>query len=50
MLKVENEDHKKMLINILLNNLTLYYTQQPILRLITYLNTQMLPSLETGPN
>ncbi len=48
-LKVPNNDNKKLLIDILLNNLTIYYTQQPILRLITYLNTQMLPSFETGP-
>lgn len=38
-----------MLIDTTLNNLTIYYSQQPILRLITYLNTQMLPSFETGP-
>ena len=37
-----------MLINTHLNNLTFYYSQQPILRLIAYLNTQMLPSLDTG--
>lgn len=37
-----------MLIDTKLNNLTVYYTQQPVLRLITYLNTQMLPALETG--
>ena len=37
-----------MLIDTRLNNLTMYYTQQPVLRLITYLNTQMLPSFDTG--
>lgn len=31
-----------------LANLTVYYTQQPILRIITYLMTQMLPSFQTG--
>lgn len=29
-------------------NLTAYYLQQPILRLITYLNSQLLPSLATN--
>ncbi len=38
-----------MFIDMKLANLTTYYVQQPILRLITYLNTQMLPSFETGP-
>lgn len=38
-----------MLIDVKLANLTVYYIQQPILRLITYLNTQMLPSFESGP-
>ena len=37
-----------MFIETKLNNLVIYYTQQPILRLITYLNTQMLPSFDTG--
>lgn len=37
------------MIDTKLNNLTVYYSQQPVLRLITYLNTQMLPSFETGP-
>jgi hypothetical protein len=48
-LKEFNEKGKKMLIDTKLNNLTIYYSQQPILRLITYLNTQMLPSFDTGP-
>jgi hypothetical protein len=47
-LKVLNEYHKNMLIDIKLANLTAYYIQQPILRLITYLNTQMLPSFDSG--
>lgn len=38
-----------MFIDLKLANLTAYYVQQPVLRLITYLNTQMLPSFETGP-
>lgn len=38
-----------MFIDIKLANLTAYYIQQPVLRIITYLNTQMLPSFETGP-
>lgn len=33
-----------MLIDVRLANITTYYVQQPVLRLITYLNTQMLPS------
>ena len=37
-----------MFIDTKINNLTVYYTQQPVLRFITYLNTQMLPSFETG--
>lgn len=37
-----------MLIDVRIANLTTYYLQQPILRLITYLNTQMLPSFKTG--
>jgi hypothetical protein len=49
MLKQPNQLGKKMLIDTKLNNLTVYYTQQPVLRLITYLNTQMLPSFESGP-
>jgi hypothetical protein len=43
-----NSDGKKMLIEIKLTGLTAYYTQQPILRLITFLNTQMLPSFDIG--
>jgi hypothetical protein len=38
-----------MLIDIKLANLTTFYVQQPVLRLITYLNTQMLPSFKTKP-
>lgn len=38
-----------MLIDIKIANLTTFYLQQPILRLITYLNTQMLPSFKTEP-
>lgn len=38
-----------MLIDVKLANLTTYYVQQPVLRLITYLNAQMLPSFDTGP-
>ena len=48
MLNQPNEDKKKMLIKMQLNYLTAYYTQQPILRLITYINTQLLPSFDTG--
>jgi len=48
MLNQLNQDKKKMLIKTQLNYLTVYYTQQPVLRLITYLNTQMLPSFNTG--
>ena len=43
-LKVINEYHKNMLIDVRLANLTVFFIQQPVLRLITYLNTQMLPS------
>lgn len=49
MLNEVNEYNKKMLINIKIANLTTFYLQQPILRLITYLNTQMLPSFKTAP-
>ena len=48
MLNHFNENKKKMLIKTQLNYLTVYYTQQPVLRLITYLNTQLLPSFDTG--
>ena len=37
-----------MIIDTKINNLAVFYTQQPVLRLITYLNTQMLPSFETN--
>jgi hypothetical protein len=49
MLKESSKFNKTMFIDMKLANLTTYYVQQPILRLITYLNTQMLPSFETGP-
>lgn len=49
MLKKLNIDRKSMLIDIKLANLTVYYTQQAVFRIITYLNTQMLPSFDTGP-
>ena len=38
-------DHKTMYIDVTLKDLEIYYFQQPVLRLINYLNTQMLPSL-----
>lgn len=38
-----------MLLDLKLNNLTVYYTQQVVLRFITYLNTQLLPSFDTVP-
>jgi len=37
-----------MLIDIHLANLTAYYTQQRVFRIITYLNTQMLPSFNNS--
>jgi uncharacterized protein (DUF2461 family) len=48
-LKELTKHQKKMFIDLKLANLTAYYVQQPVLRLITYLNTQMLPSFEVGP-
>ena len=48
MLNEANEYNKKMLIDVRINNLTTFYLQQPILRLITYLNTQLLPSFKTA--
>lgn len=41
-----NDDHgKKMLIKAGLYDLSASYVQQPVLRLITYLTDQLLPSL-----
>jgi len=40
-----NHNKKLLLINMHLNNIKIYYTQQPILRIITFITTQMLPSL-----
>ncbi len=45
MLNKPNSDGKKMLILAEINDLEVSYIQQPVLRLITYLNTQLLPSL-----
>jgi len=47
MLKRKNINKKNMLINVKLDNLTMYYTQQCILRLIAYINTQMTPSFKS---
>ena len=44
MLNKPNEKGKKMLIEAEINDLEVSYIQQPVLRLITYLNTQLLPS------
>ncbi len=38
-------DHKTMYIDVTLKDLEIYYFQQPVLRLINYLNIQLLPSL-----
>lgn len=45
MLELPNENNKTMLINSKLSSLKVSYVQQPVLRLITYLTEQMLPSL-----
>ena len=34
-----------MIILVEISDLVISYVQQPVLRIITYLNTQMLPSL-----
>ena len=45
MLNKANEAGKKMIIITEINDLEVSYIQQPVLRLITYLTAQMLPSL-----
>ena len=43
--KAKPGSHKKMFIEVTLKDLEVYYLQQPVLRILAYLNTQMLPSL-----
>lgn len=45
MLEIPNGNKKTMLINTTLNDLKVSYVQQPVLRILTYLTEQMLPSL-----
>lgn len=44
-LQIPNLDGKTMVIDTAINDLKVSYVQQPVLRLITYLTEQMLPSL-----
>lgn len=48
MLKKLNENKKSLIVDVHLASLTVYYTQQQVLRIVTYLNTQMLPSFDSG--
>ena len=45
MLEIPNSKNKTMLIKTALNDLKVSYVQQPVLRILTYLTEQMLPSL-----
>lgn len=49
-LEVPNEQNKTMLIKAKLNDLRVSFIQQPVLRLITYLTEQLLPSLTPDSN
>lgn len=44
-LEVPNTEGKNMLIYTKINDLKVSYVQQPVLRILTYLTEQMLPSL-----
>jgi hypothetical protein len=50
MLEVPNEKGKALLVKATLSSLKVSYIQQPVLRLITYLTEQVLPSLNPTNN
>jgi hypothetical protein len=49
LLKTPNDYGKLLVVDVRLANLTTYFSLQPVLRLITYLTSQMLPSFQAQP-